>query len=314
MRSGIVQLVRNGLAVWVVVVLLVVAMTIADPGRVWATANVSAILSSMVVLGLVSLGQHLVVLTGGIDLSVGSLASLGAVGSAILIDGYPIRTVPVVGAVLLAGALIGCLHGWLVGRVGLAPFVVTLGTFYMLQGLAFTITTVPAGQMTSAMTEVALNRVGPIPWSFLVLLGAAGFVWVLLSRTAVGRHIFAVGGDVDAAYAVGVPVKKTLLVAYAAGGVLAALAGVVLASQSTVGSPTAGTGLELAAITVVVIGGTSLRGGRGRLIGTVGGVLLLSVIESSFTIFQLPATLNNLIRGLVILIAAALFVARRPRR
>jgi ribose transport system permease protein len=134
-----------------------------------------------------------------------------------------------------------------------------------------------------------------------------------LGRTAFGRQLYAVGGDLPAARSNGVPVEKVLVTAYVLAGVLAALAGILLAARATIGSPTAGQGLELSAITVVVLGGTSLLGGRGSLVGTMGGVLLLSLVSSSVTLLQLPATLTELIRGVVILAAAALFVTRVRR-
>jgi ribose transport system permease protein len=136
----------------------------------------------------------------------------------------------------------------------------------------------------------------------------------LLNYTAFGRWVFAVGGDLTAARSAGVPMQRTLAGAYALSGVLAAAAGVMLAARATVGSPTAGEGLELSAITVVVVGGTSLLGGRGKLVGTLGGVALLALMENSFVILQLPATLNDLVRGLVILAAAAIFVSRKAAR
>jgi ribose transport system permease protein len=304
---------RSGLAVWVIVAILLAWLTVSDPGRFWAPASIANVLTGMVVLGLVSLGQHVVVLSGGIDLSVGSLATLAGLAAAVMINGYPIRTAPVVIAVLGGGALIGSMHGWLVARVGIAPFVVTLATFYLLQGVAFTITTIPEGQVTTALASLGLKRVGPVPLSAFVLLIAVSVVGMVLQRTAFGRHVFAIGGDAPAAYAAGVPVRRVLVGTYALSGLLAAAAGVMLAARATVGSPTAGQGLELSAITVVVIGGTSLLGGRGRLLGTLGGVTLLSLMESSFAILQLPATLNDLIRGLVILAAASLFIVRRRR-
>lgn len=304
---------RSGLAVWVIVALLLIGLTAAAPGDLWTAPSIANILTGMVVLGLVSLGQHVVVLTGGIDLSVGSLATLTCLLTAVGIDAYPIRTAPVIVAMLALGAVVGLAHGWLVGRIGLAPFVVTLATFYMLQGVAFLISTTPAGQVTTALANVGLNQVGPIPWSLFVLIVAAVLVAVLLRRTALGRHFFAVGGDQAAAKAVGVPVRRTLMIAYAVSGVLAAAAGIMLAARATVGSPTAGQGLELSAITVVVVGGTSLMGGRGRLIGTLGGVALLALVGSSFVILQIPSTVNDLITGLVILAAATLFVSRGGR-
>lgn len=312
-RFTVASLARTGAAVWIVVVVAVVALSVADGARFWAPANVANVLTATVVLGLAALGQHLVVLSGGIDLSVGSTATLSALLTAILINGYPIRTAPVVLGIVMLGALIGVCHGVLVARVGLPPFIVTLATLYLIQGAAFTVSTTPTGRVTTALSTVALERVGPFPYSFAVLLAAAAVVAFVLHRTAFGRHLVAVGGDQEAARANGVPVAKVLVTAYVLAGTLAALAGILLAARATVGSPTAGQGLELSAITVVVLGGTSLLGGRGSLFGTLGGVVLLSLVGSSVTLLQLPATLTELIRGVVILAAAAVFVARIRR-
>ena len=312
-RFSLADLTRTGAAVWIVVLVAVVALSAADADGFWAPANIANVLTATVVLGLAALGQHLVVLSGGIDLAVGSTATLSALLTAILLDGYPIRTVPVVLGMLLLGGVIGVFHGVLVARVGLPPFIVTLATLYLIQGAAFVISTTPTGQVTSALSSIALERVGPVPYSFAVLVVALLAVAFVLGRTAFGRQLYAVGGDPAAARSNGVPVAKVLITAYVLAGVLAALAGILLAARATIGSPTAGQGLELSAITVVVLGGTSLLGGRGSLVGTMGGVLLLSLVSSSVTLLQLPATLTELIRGVVILAAAALFVARVRR-
>ena len=312
-RFSLADLTRTGAAVWIVVLAAVVALTVTDAGGFWAPANIANVLTATVVLGLAALGQHLVVLSGGIDLAVGSTATLSALLTAILLDGYPIRTVPVVVGMLVLGGVIGLFHGLLVARVGLPPFIVTLASLYLIQGAAFTISTTPTGQVTSALSSIALQRIGPVPYSFAVLVVALAAVAFVLSRTAFGRQLYAVGGDPAAARSNGVPVGKVLVTAYVLAGVLAALAGILLAARATIGSPTAGQGLELSAITVVVLGGTSLLGGRGSLVGTMGGVLLLSLVSSSVTLLQLPATLTELIRGVVILAAAALFVTRVRR-
>ncbi|MBB3083562.1 ABC transporter permease [Geodermatophilus sabuli] len=312
-RISLADLTRTGAAVWIVLLAAVLALTVADAGGFWAPANIANVLTATVVLGLAALGQHLVVLSGGIDLSIGSAATLSALLTALLINGYPIRTAPVVIGMLLLGGLIGVLHGLLVARVGLPPFIVTLATLYLIQGAAFTISTTPTGRVTSALSAVALERIGPVPYSFAVLVLAVAVVAFVLARTAFGRQLYAVGGDPAAARANGVPVARVLVTAYVLAGVLAALAGVLLAARATVGSPTAGLGLELSTITVVVLGGTSLLGGRGSLVGTLGGVLLLSLVSSSVTLLQLPATLTDLIRGVVILAAAAIFVTRARR-
>jgi ribose transport system permease protein len=307
------RLARGGLPVWLVVLALVVGLTIDNPAGFWSPANIAGILTGTVVLGLVSLGQHLVALSGGIDLSVGSMATLSCLLTALLIDAYPIRTVPVLLAMLVLGALVGVIHGMLVTRAGLAPFVVTLSTFYLLQGIAFLISTTPVGRVTTQLSSLGLTQWGPIPEAFLVLVVAVIAVFVLVRMTVWGRHLYAAGGDPDAARSAGVPVGRTVVFAYVAGGILAAAAGIMLAAQATVGSPTAGQGLELSAITVVVVGGVSLLGGRGSLAGTLGGIALLALLESSFTLLQLPATWTDLVRGVVILAAVAIFVAR-PRR
>jgi ribose transport system permease protein len=312
-RLGLARIAQSGLAAWIIVALLVVGLTIADPTGFWTARNIANVLTACVVLGLVAVGQNLVVLTGGIDLSVGSAASLSALLTAMLIDGYPIRTLPVILLMLAMGAAIGAGHGVLTARTGLPAFVVTLATFYLLQGVAFMISTTPKGQVTTMLSNFALERAGPLPLSLGALAAAVLIVGGLLRWTPFGRHIYAAGGDPDAARANGVPVTRTLIAAYVICGALAAAAGVVLAARATVGSPTAGQGLELSAITVVVIGGTSLLGGRGTLLGTLGGVVLLALIESSFTLLQLDSTLTDLIRGVVILAAAALFVRRAGR-
>lgn len=304
------DLVRSGAAVWIIVAVLAIVLTILRGGALWSSGNLAALLTSSVVLGLVALGQHTVILSGGIDLSVGALVTLVTLLTAVLIDGYPIRTVPVLLGVLLMAALLGGLNGQLVTTFGMPPFIVTLGTLYLFNGAALLVSSTPAGQVTSALTSLAIGRVGPVPYIFVVLLLALAGVWFLLNRTVWGRHLTAVGGDLDAAESAGIHVDRVRRRAYVLAGLLAALAGIILAARSSIGSPTAGDGLELSAITVVVLGGASLMGGRGALLGTMGGVALLSLITNSITLLQFPSTITDLIRGIIIIAAAAVFVAK----
>ncbi|GGL33518.1 ABC transporter permease [Phycicoccus endophyticus] len=306
-------LVRRGGAVWVIVLALVLALTFARGTGFWNSGNIAAVLAGAAVLGLVALGQHVVVLGGGIDLSVGSMVTLTSLLTAVLVDGYPIRTVPVIVAMVVLGAAMGLLNGSLVSVARLPPFIVTLGMLYLVSGVALTVSATPAGRVTAALTDFSRATLGPVPAPFLVLVAAVAAVWLLLARTPWGRHLYAVGGDQHAARAAGVRVRPVLLGAYVTSGVLAGLAGVLLAARSAIGSPTAGSGLELSAITAVVIGGTSLLGGRGSLLGTVGGVALLALITNAITLLQLPSTWTDLVRGLIIIAAVAVFVVRRPR-
>ena len=312
-RFGFAALVRGGFAVWVVVIAMIIGLSIAKGGAFWSASNLSTVLTATVVLGLVAMGQHLVILTGGIDLSVGSTATLSALLTAVLIDAYPIRVVPVLLGMIVLGALVGLFNGAFVAFAKLPAFIVTLASFYIVQGIALTVSSVPAGKVTSDLKSFALGSLGPIPYSFLVVVLAVAVVGFLLARTRWGKHVYAVGGDLKAARAVGIKADRVLIWVYVASGILAAIAGIMLASRSSIGSPTAGQGLELSAITVVVIGGTSLLGGRGSLFGTLGGVLLLALVASSITLLQMPSTLTDLIRGAVIVIAATLFVVKAKR-
>ncbi|MGC0272233.1 ABC transporter permease [Pseudactinotalea sp. Z1739] len=310
-RTGFVNdLVRRGAAVWIIVALFAATLTVMRGGALWTTGNLAALLTSAVVLGLVALGQHVVILSGGIDLSIGSLVTLITLCTAVFINGYPIRTAPVIIGVLILGGLLGAVNGVLVARLGMPPFIVTLGTLYLFNGIALLISSTPAGQVTSVLSRMAIGRIGPLPYIFFLLLFAVLLVWALLNRTAWGRHVTAVGGDLEAARSVGIDVDRVRIKAFLLAGVLAALAGIILAARSGLGSPTAGEGLELSAITVVVLGGASLLGGRGALLGTMGGVALLSLITNSITILQFPSTITDLIRGVIIIAAAAIFVAK----
>ncbi|MQA96836.1 MAG: ribose ABC transporter permease [Streptosporangiales bacterium] len=300
----------DGMAVWLVVAALAVVLAVRSPDTFLTTDNAANLLSQLVVLALVALGQTFVVLTGGIDLSVGSLATLTAVLTAGLIDGYPIRVLPVLLLVLLLGALAGAAHGTLVTRSRMVPFVVTLASFYLLQGLAFAYTTTPVGAIPNDLAAFALLNIGPFPAIFLVALAIfAGLAWVL-ARTTFGRHVYAVGGDADVARSAGIRTGRVTVAAYVICSMLAALAGFLLAAKATVGTPSAGAELELSAITAVVLGGTSLFGGRGRVIGTAGGVVLLALVENAFTLLHISSFYQDLVRGAVIVAAVAVFTRK----
>lgn len=306
-------LVRRGAAIWLVVVAFLILLTVMRGGQLWSTGNLAALLTSAVVLGIVALGQYLVVISGGIDLSIGAMVSVTTLLTAMLIDGYPARTFPVIVGVIVLGGVLGGLNGLAVAKLKLPPFIVTLATMYIYGGVALWISSVPAGQVTSALSDFAIGRIGPVPYMFLVLVLLVAIVWFLTQRTTWGRHLFAVGGDPDAARLAGIRVERTTVWAYTIAGLLAGIAGILLASRSIIGNPTAGNGFELSAITVVVLGGTSLLGGRGTLLGTMGGVALLSLITNSITLLQFPSTVTDLIRGIVIIVAAAIFVVKRRR-
>jgi ribose transport system permease protein len=256
------------------------------------------------------MGEMLVILTGGIDLSVGSMATLTAVLTAGLIDGYPIRVAPVLIGVLVIGALTGICHGLLVTKGRMVPFVVTISTFYLLEGLAYAYTSTPVGAIPDDLARFAVLNAGPIPVIFVIVLAIALVLAWGLSRTRLGRHVYAIGGDPAVARSAGINVTRVTVTCYAICSTLAALAGFMLASKATVGTPSAGSGLELSAITAVVLGGTSMFGGRGKIIGTAGGVLLLALVENTFTLLHVSSFYQDLVRGAVIVAAVAVFARK----
>jgi ribose transport system permease protein len=300
--------VRNGAASWIIVAAVVVLLVAASPGTFLRSSNVAGVLSDCTVLGLVGIGETFVLLSGGIDLSVGSLATLTTVLVAGMINGHAALVLPVVLLMMAIGAAVGCMHGVLVTKAGISPFIVTLSSYFILAGIAYGYTSLPVGSVPTGVSNFFLGSVGPLPWSFLIVAVIGTILSIILARTRFGRHVYAVGGDPESARTAGLNVARITILCYVLSGVLAALAGCVLAFRAGVGTPNAGSGLELLAITASVIGGTSLTGGRGRLLGTAGGVVLLSLVQDAFLLLAVESYYQNVVTGAVIVFAVAIFV------
>jgi ribose transport system permease protein len=303
-------IVRNGLAVWLIVAVLFAVLVIDRGGEFLSQQNVANVLSQSVVLALVAFGQTFVVISGGIDLSVGSLASLTTVLAAGMINGRSGYVVPVLLLMLAIGAGVGVAHGYFVVRAGIAPFIVTLATYFILQGIGFAYTTIPVGTMPVGVSDFFYSHIGPIPWIFVITVVIGVLLAGVLARMRFGRHVYAVGGNPSVARAVGINVGLVTTACYVISGVLAAGAGFLLAARAGLGAPSAGAGLELSAIATVVLGGASLAGGRGRLLGTAGGIALLALIQNSFTQLSISSYYQTLVLGAVIVAAVAIFVRR----
>jgi ribose transport system permease protein len=303
-------IVRNGLAVWLIVAALVVVMVLRRGGAFLSEENISNVLSQSVPLALVAVGQTFVVISGGIDLSVGSLASLTTVLAAGMIDGRSAWVVPVLLLMMALGAGVGVAHGYFVTRARIEPFIVTLATYFILQGLGFAYTTIPVGSMPIGLSDFFYSHIGPFPWIFLIVVAIGVVLAGVLARTRFGRHVYAVGGNTAIARTVGISVSLVTTACYVISGVLAAVVGFLLAARAGLGAPSAGAGLELAAIATVVLGGASLAGGRGRLLGTAGGVALLALIQNAFTQLSISGFYQSLVLGAVIVAAVGIFVRR----
>ncbi len=260
-------------------------------------------------------GEALVMIGGGLDLSVGSVMGLAGMVSAVaLTSGLPLALA--LGLGLGTGALCGAINGLVITRIGLNPFITTLATlsvfrgitYGMVQGQAITPPSNAAGNWFSALGTAALGPV-PVPVVFMVVIGA--LLVVLLNQTPLGRHIYALGGNESATRLLGLKVNRLKMLLYVISGALAGLGGILLTAKSGTALPDAAVGYELPVIAAVIIGGTSLSGGRGTIPGVLIGAALLGVIQNGIVLAGLAGYWQQLITGLVIAVAAALDIARQ---
>jgi ribose transport system permease protein len=276
-------------------------------------SNLRNVLEQSAALGFVALGQMLVVLAGGIDLSVGAIATLSAVALAGAVNGHAAIMVPMLIAALALGAGIGLLNGLTTLGSGVHPLIVTLGTGAVLTGAVLLYTLQPAGKVPAWFQDFAFGRIAGLPVAGLVMLAAFAAIALMLRATATGRALYAVGGNVEAARLTGIRVGLMSAIAYAASGFFAALAGAYYVSRTGVGDPHVGDALTLASITPVVVGGTVLGGGRGGAVGTLLGVLLVSLLNNLLNYMNISTFLQWVVQGLIIIIAVSVFVDRKGR-
>ena len=273
--------------------------------------NVLTLLRYNAMFALVSLGMCFVIMSGGIDLSVGSVAALGSVVSALL-SSYGLIAGLLGGT--LVGLTIGLINGLVITRLGILPFIATLAAMLAASGLALLLS---RNQSVSVSYDTAFVDLGqgdllglPVPAWIMLLAYAAGSV--ILNLTAAGRYVLSVGGNEEAARMMGLPADRTKLACYAASGALAGLAGVILAAQFGAGQPIEGVGWELFAIAAVVVGGTLLTGGLGSVGATLAGVFLLGLIfnilnfENGLGVISLSAYWQSVIRGAFLLLVVIL--------
>ncbi len=273
--------------------------------------NIFNVLRTAAFLGTIAFAETFVIISGGIDLSVGSVVKLGVLMSAILMAGKPENVGLAIVATLAMGAVVGLVNGLLITKVRIAPFIVTLGTYSILRGIAYTVTTTPVGKAAPGFLRLYDIKVGPVPLLviFLLLLLIVGIV--VLRRTTFGRYIYAIGGNEQVARLSGIQVDWVKIGVYVLCSTLAALTGLLYLTRAGVGDPVTGEGAELQAITAVILGGTSLFGGQGGLIGTFGGVILMGLTNNVLVILNVSSWYQDLIQGLVIVGAVALYKQKR---
>ncbi len=303
----------NELTIVVAFVVIALALALTTPQFV-TTNNVISILLASSLIGIVAVGETFVIVTGGIDLSTGSVVALAGVLSGLAVQaGWGIGPAVLVGIGL--GALCGAFNAFAVTVLNMTPFIVTLAVLAMARGLAFIVT---GGNTVfgfpDAYDNIGGGNLGPLPIAALVTLAVFVVAWIVLARTVFGAEVYAVGGNREAARLAGIPVGRTLALVYIIAGALSGLGGVVLTGRLDSAQPIAAVGLELNAIAAVVIGGASLFGGKGSMLGTLLGVLIIGLINNGLTLWNVQPFWVQFIQGAVIFLAVLVDSLNQKRR
>ena len=299
-----------------VLLLLVVLFSILSP-TFFTTANLSILSKHVAITAILAVGTTFVILSGGIDLSVGSVAGLaGMVMGYVLTNGIPLggrlhwRLFPAILITIVVCLAVGWLNGWLVSRAGVAPFIATLGTLYIARGVALLISdgkTFPnLAAISPGFAALGQSFILKIPtpvWLMFILFGVTAFI---AAKTPFGRHVYAIGGNERAAKLAGIIVPRVKLYTYLFSAFCASVVGLIIASQLEASHPATGESFELNAIAAVVLGGTSLMGGRGSISGSLIGAFVIGVLTDGLVMLGVSEFWQMVIKGVVIVLAVAI--------
>jgi ribose transport system permease protein len=284
-------------------------------------ANLAVIMRFIATFGMLSIGEVLIIITGGIDLSVGSLTALTGVIVATLmlkgVAGLPtLGMIPSIVIVLGIGVLFGLWHGFFVTKLRIPPFIITLGTWLIARGLASFITRGYPIVFPSENPFLVLGQgtLYVIPISFIILVIFASIASLILNRSRLGYRIYAVGGNAEASRLSGVNVDRVKMFCYATSGFMAAATGILLASRLGQGTPTVGAAYELWAIAAAVIGGTSLLGGEGTIFGAILGAAIVGTMQNGMVLLNVSSYLQDVVLGIVLVVAVVYDTLRRLRK
>jgi ribose/xylose/arabinose/galactoside ABC-type transport system permease subunit len=298
--------------------LLIAVLSALEPDTFLTAENFSNVLSRSSYSGIIAMGMTAIVISGGIDLSVGSMLALcGMVAGLVMTKNGAI--VPTAGWMVLGtvvgvgvGVLAGLLNGSLITLLRLPPFIVTLGTMSAFRGLSLVINNAMMFDVPT-YTFLGEGRLAGVPVNVLILLGIVLFAFFLLRYTPLGRYTYAIGSNRQAAYHAGVNVNRNLIAIYALAGLSVGIGAMIATSRTISAQPTAGQGLELDIIAAVVIGGASLSGGRGTVVGTIIGTLLIVFLRNGLTLLGISTNIQFVVIGAIIIGAVALDQAARAK-
>ncbi len=289
------------------VLILLVAVFASLSPRFLLPDNIFNILRQVSIVGIISVGMTFVMLTGGIDLSCGSVVGASCVGAALLMTKAGMHPVLACLVMVAFGTLLGLANAFFISQLKVPPFIATLGMMTSVRGIAYIITGgLPVFGFNRSFTVLGQGYWGVVPIPVIVMLIVFAFGIVFLSKTRLGRHIYGVGGNEEASRLSGVHVKKIKYLVYGLAGFMSSLAGVVLLARVNSGQPNAGAGYEMDVITGVVLGGVSMSGGQGRLIMVVVGVMIMGILTNGMTMLTINEYVQQFVKGMVLIGAVAL--------
>ena len=311
-QNAAVEWLKGQYALFILVVLLIIA-ALSSPAFLTGT-NITNLLLQMSIIGVVVMAELIIVLTGGIDISVGSALGLAAVLCAGLFGGFSVWLALLVG--LAVGGIIGLVNGWLVSFRGLEPFIVTLGMLALARGLVYAYGQgIPINpEAADTFSQIGQTTVVGIPVLTLIWIAVVLIVAFLLRRTVWGRRVYAIGSNKEAARSSGIPVRATLWSVYILGGLMVGLGGWMFVCRFGSATALAGNLMELEAIAAVVIGGAALSGGRGTVFGAVVGTIIFQVIANLLSLLNVSTFLQDAFRGALILVAVTLATVQFARK
>jgi ribose transport system permease protein len=273
-------------------------------------SNIGNVMEQVTALGIVSIGQAIVILTGGIDLSVGATISLTVALLSVFMTGGHMPILLSLLIVIAVGALIGVVNGIGITRFKIPPFVMTLGTMSIVSGIALKVRPTPGGEIAMELSDFLDYRIGQIPVAVLFLVVLLTVFILLLKKTRYGRNIYAVGGSEQTAKLSGINVARMKLSVYVLSGVLASLAGIYVSARMGTGDASVGKYFALDAITVAVLGGINLFGGRGSLVGIIAAMLVLTLLNNILNLIGVDTFYQYILKGAILLIVVSFYAIR----
>ena len=297
---------------FVSLIVLFIGLAVASPHFLTPT-NLSSVVRQTAVINIMALGMTIIIISGGIDLSVGAILAMGGLlGTMAMAKGMPILAGVSIG--IVTGLVCGLLNGVLISRLNIAPFIVTLGTLGIFRGATLIISNgLPVHEIPPSFAFLGEGNLLYVPFVLWLLLLCAVAVHIILDHTKLGRYAFAIGSNPAAAMYAGIPVRKYTVAVYAIGGMLTGLSGMIEASRLMTGQPTAGQGYELQAIAAVVIGGGSLTGGEGSVIGTLIGAFIMGLLSNGSDLLGISNYVQQVVIGAVIILAVTVDEVRKRR-